>query len=777
LFEDEWCVVENEYSLETEPNVAALLTTGNGYIGVRGSLEEFGSLRIQGCYIRGLIDKIYELPQPFADNMYMKKYYFDEDRLKHFEKQDCIINFIDILLVRVKVGGETFYPWEGDMLSWKRTLDMKSNCLFREVRWKNNKGDISIIKFERFSSFDDDHVYCIKLSVTPENHNEVIEIISGLDLRTKTNGQRVAKTVNSEVFENKMLHVNLSGDSYRFTFCTGVCNSFYPDGETVVLHANINDGDFLANTISFQAKTGKTYTLEKKMYVITSRDTDENLEGIVRKKLKELDEIVYDKLFESHVIKWRGFFKEMDVKIKGDESADVSLRFSTYHTAIAIARNDAVHSLAAKGLTGEAYNNFVWWDCEVYQAPIFFHTVPQAGRNILQYRYNKLDAARQIAKAEGRRGARFPFTSSVTGEETVWEFARHPFMQIHVVADVAWAVLNYHACTGDTKFMIEFGNELLWEIARYWASRVEYNEPLDRYEIKNVTGTDEHHPYVDNNAYTNYLVCFVLKNAVRMYKTLKEASKRTVEKINLQSQEINAWDEISKKLYLPMDEDTGMIPQFDGYFRLDKGLEVKGGSTAKAFQMKESGLYHESQVIKQPDVMLLFSYLNFTFNDEVYRRNWNYYEARCEASSSLSYPVHSICASDMGQPESAYRYFMKSARLDLDDGHDCAWQGMHSACAAGAWLAVVRGVAGIVFREDMIEVRPNMIPWWQEVSFYITWHGQKLEVSLNNRAICIKSNETNKSSVPLESKGKMFELAAGGIISLDIAVKGKVVFA
>ena len=73
---------EWKYEMSDEPLLAALLTTGNGYMGVRGSFEEFGSLRIQGAYVRGYIDEIIEVCEPFADNDYMKHYYLDEEKLK-----------------------------------------------------------------------------------------------------------------------------------------------------------------------------------------------------------------------------------------------------------------------------------------------------------------------------------------------------------------------------------------------------------------------------------------------------------------------------------------------------------------------------------------------------------------------------------------------------------------------------------------------------------------------------------------------------------------------
>ncbi len=659
-FENKWIISENQYSMENEPNMATLFTTSNGYIGVRGSFEEFGSLRIQGCYIRGLIDEIYELVQPFPDNIYMKKYYFDEDKLKDFEKQECIINFADILFVRIKIGEETFYPWEGKILHWKRYLDMENACLVREVRWENSNGDITYFKFERFASFDNDHVYCQRITIVPENHCKKIEVLSGIDRRTKTNGQRVTNEISAVNSGNKAFYSNNSGGKYKFVFCTGVCSRlFNSSGQEFSRWEEFNDNGLLASRLEFDSVKGEKYTLEKKIYVITSRDEQGSLEDIVAREIEKLDEMSYSELYEDHVAAWKKFFGNMDVDIQGDEIADVSLRFSNYHTAISIPRHDSVHSLAAKGLTGETYNNFVWWDCEVYQLPVFLHTNPDSAKNAILYRYRMLDSARDNARKEGRKGARFPFTSSVMGNETVWIYARHPFLQVHIVADVAWGVINYYICTGDKKFMLEYGLEILWEVARYWAGRVEYNQKEDRYEIKNVTGTDEHHPYVDNNAYTNYLVCLVLKYAVKMYEKFKGESEGVIKKIGLGHSEIDEWKIIAKKIYLPIEKDTGLIPQFDGYFDLSRELEVSGRGTGKSFQMKEAGLYHKSQVIKQPDVMLLFSYINLKFDEAIYKRNWDYYEARCEASSSLSYPVHSICASDMGQPESAYKYFLK----------------------------------------------------------------------------------------------------------------------
>ena len=103
----------------------------------------------------------------------------------------------------------------------------------------------------------------------------------------------------------------------------------------------------------------------------------------------------------------------------------------------------------------------------------------------------------------------------------------------------------------------------------------------------------------------------------------------------------------------------------------------------------------------------------------------------------------------MDEPESAYTYFMQTAMLDLNDEHHCAHQGIHSACAAGAWMAIVRGVGGTVLREDKVEINPHMIPWWESVKYSVMWHGQRILVTLQNDEVCITSSQENKKEVPL----------------------------
>lgn len=740
------CISEEEYSLSYEANVATLLTTGNGYMGVKASLEEYSSLGIQGFWIRGVMDEVVEVRITMCDNIYMKKYYVEEDRLKKFEKQERAINLLDFLLVRFEINGETFYPWEGKLYLWKRYLEFSDGVLTREVIWENTKGDKTRFKFKRFASFDDDHTYCMQVEMEPLNYSGSVKILSGMDLRTKSNGQMPQKTLKVEFDGHIISQEEIVGSKYEFHSSTSIVQSF---NDVDAVWEDVYEDGIAAQRIVCDAKEGQIYTLEKLIATVTSRDTKRALPDCLKEYVQRYLQSSYEAEYQKHKKIYQELFAKIEIRIEGDDTADRAIRFSNYHTLISLERNDYVHSFSAKGLTGETYNNFVWWDAEIFQAPVFQQTMPEYSKNSLMFRYSHLPQARELAIKEGYKGARYPFTTGVTGEETVWIDVRHPFMQIHCVSDVALSVLNYLSATGDSEFIIQYGIEMLIEISRYWVSRVTWNEVKKRYEILQVTGTDEHHPYVDNDAYTNYSVYYVLSQTYKLLDEYDAKIGAVKEKLSF-IEEKETFKKVAEMIYLPLNKKTGMIPQFDGYFELSRELEIQGESKSGYTQMKQAGLYNKSQVIKQPDVLMLFAYQNLNVPDTIYRRNLDYCQGRCEAASSLSYCVHFICYADMDMPESAYGYLMKTAEMDLKDMHNGTRDGIHSGCAAGAWMAVVRGIAGMKMTAEKVVLTPHHIPWWNCVSFHCVWHKQGYKVVLDNRRMQIIADKDNEGIISLQ---------------------------
>lgn len=724
-------IVEDKYEIQNEAKHASLLGIGNGYFGIRGSLEEFGDVFVQGTYIRGVFDQIVEIPQTFSDNEYMKNYYFDGQKLKEFEFEDSCINVCDFTTIRFYVGDKLFLPWVGKVIKWKRYIDYQSGALVRKVIWDDGLGNLTEFYFERCCSFNNNHLFFQKASARRLNHKLPVLVQAGVDTLVKTNGQHKSK-VTYVSNENQTQKIKFYfGDKYNMS-ASLVAKTSFKNIENIT--SKEKDKVYFS-----EGKASEDYVEVKKIvYMNASCDYKEEVDllAISKDAIKDLD---YETIKRAHLKSYKYYMSLVDIKLANDATLDGYLRYANYQTLIGIDRYDSVHSLSAKNLTAEKYNQFVWWDAEILQMPIFFATMPEASKNALMYRYRTLNKARENAKKGGYEGAQFAFCSSVLGDENVWIYARHPFLQIHITADVGYGIINYYRHTLDEEFLTKYGMEVLVEICKYFASRMTYLN--DKYQILNVTGTDEHHPYINNNAYTNYEVHFVIK------KTLEYATKLGY---TLENNLASKLEDVVKKMYLPQ-EKNGIIPQFDGYLNLKPYLPLVGNGAAKGFQMKQSGLYHLSQIIKQPDVMNLYAYLNIGL-EKNYRKNWKLYEKRCESSSSLTYPVHAMCAIDNSEYDKFKKYLLEAIKIDIDDLHNCAYQGVHAGCIAGGWYLIYRGLCGFKAYEDYLEVEPHFVPGMDKLRFNFYYHNIKVKVEIDKDKLILNSSRKDPFKIKIRKK-------------------------
>ena len=719
-------LVQRGYDMTADRRYAALFTTGNGYIGVRGSYEEDTELCTQGAYIRGFIDKTIEICTPYYPNPFVKKKYYDDDGLKAWQDTECGVNFADILTVFVEIGGARFDLLEGNLVSFERSLEYATGVLTRKVVWEDGKGNRTELVFERFSSFADDHVYCQRVTVRPLNHSLPVAIGSGVELRTKTMGQIVTKTLSRAVSGDTVSARILSGEKYGFTAEVVARSRVTAGGKAV----NGKPEDGKIPLIRFETPGGDgEVVLEKIVHVVTSRDEDGACAA-------QIDGATYEGEYARHIAAYAPLFEVANVEIEGKDELDGALRFASYHSLISVCRNDIVHGVAAKGLTGEHYHQFVWWDSEVYQMPFFLYTNPSAAKNTLLYRYRTLSAAKKIAAEKGLAGARFAFCSSVTGEECVWSFCVQPFLQDHIVSDVMLAVFRYLDATDDGDFLRRYGLELLSECALYWLSRVTKTER--GYEILHVTGTDEHHAEVDNDAYTNYCVSYALKR----FSALAAGGK--AERFGFTKERDQELAAVAEGIFLPVGE-YGYIPQFDGYFsladRMDQSENLSG------LQMRYSGSYADSQIIKQPDVMLLYSYVDVGMDRSRYQENFDYYEKMCEMSSSLSYAPHAVCAAHLGRTRSFLEYLEKTVTIDLANLHGGVEEGVHSGCEAGGYLAVLYGAFGARFSAAEVSFDPRYLPGIKSVRQRFYYKNALILSEIRGKLFTIQKLKGNAVSV------------------------------
>ena len=304
----------------------------------------------------------------------------------------------------------------------------------------------------------------------------------------------------------------------------------------------------------------------------------------------------------------------------------------------------------------------------------------------------------------------------------------------HISADVAFGVWNYWQATGDDRFLVEAGAEILIETARFWASRAQREED-GRYHIRGVIGPDEYHETVDDNAYTNGMAQWNLEVAAEIAdlvaKRWPEPWQALSRRLGIEPDEPRRWPDMARDLYTGFDERTGLFEQFRGYFDLEEiDLAAFVPRTAPMDVLLGRERIQQSKIIKQPDVVMLVHLLWDRMAPGVRKANFEYYEPRCAHGSSLSPAIHATVAARLGDTALAERYFRQAAEIDLADNMGNAAGGIHAAALGGLWQAIVLGFAGLHLGGERPEHRTNLPPNWRSLSMRIQWRGQSHELSL-----------------------------------------------
>jgi kojibiose phosphorylase len=276
-----------------------------------------------------------------------------------------------------------------------------------------------------------------------------------------------------------------------------------------------------------------------------------------------------------HQHAWLKRWTASDFRVEGDGDAQRALRFAIYHLVSAANPEDERVSIGARGLAGTAYKGHVFWDTDIFMLPFFLLTYREAARALVMYRYHTLAGARAKAARLGYRGAFYAWESTDSGDETTPSLALGPDgeairiltgeQELHISADVAFAVWSYWEASGDERFLIEAGAEILIETARFWASCV-VHEDDGRYHIRRVIGPDEYHETIDDNAYTNGMAQWNLETAGEVTRLLAgrwPAQWQALScRLGLEGGEPARWREIARNLYTGFDERTGLFEQF-----------------------------------------------------------------------------------------------------------------------------------------------------------------------------------------------------------------------
>lgn len=323
------------------------------------------------------------------------------------------------------------------------------------------------------------------------------------------------------------------------------------------------------------------------------------------------------RLLTHHTAAWKELWKS-DIIVEGDPQVQRDVRFALYHL-YSFSREGTAYSLSPMGLSGLGYNGHVFWDTELWMYPPLLVLHPEIARSLLEYRYQRLDAAKQNAFAHGYKGAMFPWESSDKGNEDTPVWALTGPFQHHISGCVGWAFWKYYQVTKDETFLRERAYPVLKEVADFWTSRVERKGP-GRYEINNVIGANEWQENIDNNAFTNGMAITVLGYATQA----------------------------ATKLGITPDPDWKHVAENIPI------LKFPDGTT------RENETY-DGEDIKQADVNLLAYPLEIVKDKSQIEKDLAYYEPRMSPQGpAMGNSVLATLHAKLGNPEKAYTWFVKS---------------------------------------------------------------------------------------------------------------------
>lgn len=388
-----------------------------------------------------------------------------------------------------------------------------------------------------------------------------------------------------------------------------------------------------------------------------------------------------DRLLQFHRQAWKKLWTS-DIQIEGDAQAQQDIHSMIYHL-YSFTRENTANSPSPMGLSGLGYNGHVFWDTELWMYPALLVLHPEIAKSMVEYRFQRLDAARRNAFSKGFRGAMFPWESAASGvEETpVWALSG-PF-EHHITACVAIAAWNYYCVTQDKTWLREKGWPILAATAEFWASRVERNGP-GQYDIKNVVAADEWAENVDNNAFTNAAAKANLRFATSAAKLLGLTADPD-------------WLEVANNIPI---------------------LKMEDGVTREHAAYKGEG-------IKQADVNLLAYPLKEVTDPKAVLRDLQFYESRVPdaGTPAMTQAVFTTLYARLGNKEKALHWFRESYLPNLNPpfrviAETKGGTNPYFGTGAGGILqSVLMGFGGLEITEKgIVQVKSTLPGHWKKLT-------------------------------------------------------------
>jgi maltose phosphorylase len=755
---DGWKIVETRFEPENGRDSESIFSLGNGMMGQRANFEErYSGDTLQGSYIAGVY-----YPDKTVVGWWKNGY------PEYFAKVPNATSWIGL---DIEIDGESLDLAVCKIKSFVRILDMKEGLLTRTFTAVMPSGRVAEVTAKRFLSMSDPEKAAISYSVKIKGGSGSVRIISFLDADVRNEDANYGEKFWEDTTvrtENTIAVIKSRTRKTGFVVATAQDNVFFANGKKTTSGITVSGkSEYAGCAFTHPYSDGDLFEVNKYVAVLSSLNhPSETIETKATTKAREASNEGFEEMFRKHMASWNERWEQGDVVITGDVEAQQGIRFNIFQLYQTYTGGDPRLNIGPKGFTGEKYGGSTYWDTEAFAFPFYLNTSDShVARNLLLYRYKQLGKAIENAQKLGYTAgaALFPMVT-MNGEEchNEWEIT---FEEIHRNGAIAYAVYNYIRHTGDKDYLAEYGLEVLIAISRFWAQRATWSEQRKKYVILGVTGPNEYENNVNNNWYTNTIARWTLKYTLESLDWLHNISQVKYNSIATRTgfnaeKETTLWTNIINNICLPEDADLGIFLQQDGYMDKEQILTDALDTAERPLNQHWSwDRILRSVFIKQADVLQGIYFFEEDYDEDTIRRNFDFYESRCVHESSLSPSIHSILAARLKDTDRAYKLYLRTARLDLDDYNKEVKDGLHITSMAGTWLSIVQGFGGMRIINDKVCLNPIIPPAWKSYSFIIRFRNNPLKVEVIKDSVSITNY--SDSVIPIELFGKTIEINPG----------------
>lgn len=402
----------------------------------------------------------------------------------------------------------------------------------------------------------------LAISNPTEQGHRVLDLHAGVLLREELGTNQPVRTTRFvSATRPGVMVLRAEGPAQRLSLGDALST---PEGQGPVTRGRWHNGGEWAQSGQDQiiAAVARQHSRQRHGHRVVERFVGYSVEGVgqAAERVEDAVRDGFDALLEEHRQAWAQRWRTADITIPDDPDIELAARFALFQLWCNVGGKDEA-VVGARGVSGHGYAGHVLWDAEVFVLPAMVSMDPELASAILDYRLNRMEAARETARASGHPGARFPWESARRGGDVTpksmnlgpWRVPVTTGEQgEHITSDVAWSAWYYAQWTGNEDYWRRHYQKILLETARYWASRI-HVDPEGSAHIDDVIGPDEYHVSVSDNAFTNVMVRWHLRRAAE----IADDRERTWFR-DLAARIVDGYDSTTKR-----------FEQFRGYFQLE----------------------------------------------------------------------------------------------------------------------------------------------------------------------------------------------------------------